>query len=653
MGTARRWGMSAGALIVGGIGLGLPAGPAPGYGGSLPVGTTLEDFFMPGTQPDPSGSIISPFIRAVDECVVCHGNFPGWGLPQDAEPFHNWMGSMMAQAARDPVAWAAITVANQDAADGGDLCLRCHTPAGWLGGRSVPTDGSGLLPYTADFEGVTCHVCHRLVNPVYVEGQSPPDDLEILGDLEEIPAQPGAARYVVDPQDRRRGPYDLVENFPFHDWRRSPFHKTAQLCATCHDVENPQYLLQSDGSYAFTAVDTQHPTMDKYQMFPIERTFSEWSQSDFANGGVQMNGRFGGAHPTGVMETCQDCHMPDQVSRGCISVNYSTVHDDMPSHFLNGGNTWVIRAVDTLYSDGDPPDDPPDSYNDPVYTDDPGFSLTPAIIAGSVDRATQMLRDASDMELCQTGNRLGVRVINMSGHKLPTGYPEGRRMWISVRFFDAKEELLQEYGHYDFETADLTHDTKVYETRLGLDAAAAAVTGLPAGESFHFILNNSILKDNRIPPMGFTNAAFSAIQAAPVAHSYADGQYWDDTSYAIPSGAVEAVATLYYQTTSKDYIEFLRDENTTDSRGQIAYDQWVLHGKSAPVDMDSVAIVLDPPKAGDLDGNGTVNVTDLLILLGNYGPCPAPCEPCCEGDTDGNCAVDFTDLLRVLSNWTW
>ena len=56
--------------------------------------------------------------------------------------------------ARETARLAANTVANQDAQMGGDLCLRCHSPAGWLAGRSVPTDGLGLMPGTADFEGV-------------------------------------------------------------------------------------------------------------------------------------------------------------------------------------------------------------------------------------------------------------------------------------------------------------------------------------------------------------------------------------------------------------------------------------------------------------------------------------------------------------------
>jgi flagellar hook assembly protein FlgD len=43
--------------------------------------------------------------------------------------------------------------------------------------------------------------------------------------------------------------------------------------------------------------------------------------------------------------------------------------------------------------------------------------------------------------------------------------------------------------------------------------------------------------------------------------------------------------TLYYQPTSKEYVEFLRDANTTNSAGQDLYDGWVAQGKAPPVMM--------------------------------------------------------------------
>lgn len=52
---------------------------------------------------------------------------------------------------------------------------------------------------------------------------------------------------------------------------------------------------------------------------------------------------------------------------------------------------------------------------------------------------------------------------------------------------------------------------------------------------------------------------------------------------------------------------------------------------------------------GDLDGDCAVGVTDLLILLGNWGPC-ADCDDCLA-DLDGDCTVGVKDLLILLGNW--
>ena len=39
---------------------------------------------------------------------------------------------------------------------------------------------------------------------------------------------------------------------------------------------------------------------------------------------------------------------------------------------------------------------------------------------------------------------------------------------------------------------------------------------------------------------------------------------------------------LYYQSTSKEFVEFLRDENSTNTKGQEMYDLWNNNGKCPP-----------------------------------------------------------------------
>lgn len=603
-----------------------------GMRGQTQVGTTVEDFFQPGTQPNPNPNEFAPVVGAND-CRLCHGTY----LDDDSlydEPWDGWINSMMAHASRDPMWQAALTIANQDANVAGEFCIRCHAPAAWLGGRSA--SGTTDMFSGADWEGVVCHFCHRTVDPTFGP-DSPPEDQAILDDLMFPPQHSGNARYVVDPSDVRRGPFFLTENMNMHGVPiiESPFHRRSDMCAQCHDVSNPIYTWdEQQGKYVLNALNMGHPTQDPADMMPEQRTYSEWANSQFANGGVVFaDGRFGGNLPDSTpMQSCQDCHMPDRFNGGCFAWEFPPFfpRENLPFHGFNGANTWVLGAV---------------------YEQHGGATgLTQQSVDDARARTVDMLRAASDMEMLQLGDELKVRVINWSGHKLPTGYPEGRRIWLNVKFYDDMDMLVDERGAYDFSNADLnTADTKVYEVKFGMDQDIAGAVGLPSGESFHLVLNNYVVRDNRIPPVGFTNAAFEAIQAAPVGYSYDDQQHWDDSLFSIPKGAVSAVVTLYYQTTSREYAEFLRDANRTDLKGQDLYDLWVSQGKSAPVDMDMIAIDLLGDNIGDVNDDGYVDVFDIFDQLAQWGPCNGP--SLCAGDLNGDDIVDIFDLFIVLGNW--
>jgi hypothetical protein len=70
---------------------------------------------------------------------------------------------------------------------------------------------------------------------------------------------------------------------------------------------------------------------------------------------------------------------------------------------------------------------------------------------------------------------------------------------------------------------------------------------------------------------------------------------------------------------------------------------------------DSDLIIGNPPRQGDVNFDGIVNVTDLLAVIGAWGACPAPCPPRCPADVApaaaGDCTVNVTDLLMVIGNW--
>jgi len=520
----------------------------------LPLPTTSDDFRLPGTQPL---TVVHDFATP-EACASCHA---GYGEPA-VEPLRNWQGSMMAQSGRDPVTWAAIAVANQDAAGAGETCLRCHLPKGWLEGRSAAADGT--LMTADDRHGVQCSVCHRLVDPFGGPG-APPEDADILADLAEPVTALASAMMVVDPLDRRRGPFDVVAelgsdpHLPGAETRVSPFHQSAALCGTCHNVRNPVFTKNPvSGRFEANAFDAP---ADPSLGFPEQTTYDEWAASEYAAAGVYAP-QFGGNRE--IVSTCQDCHMPRVSGRDAKT---GLLREDLPLHDMTGGNTFVPEILP----------------HHPVF----GAEVDAEVLQEGKRRAVEMLRRAATLSLALEDGALRVRVTNESGHKLPTGYPEGRRMWLHVRALDRSRRVVFESGRYVFETATLVSDPhlRVWETLHGLDEEHAAAVGLPAGKSFHLVLNNVVLKDNRIPPRGFTNAAFAAFDGAPVGAAYEDGQHWDEASYPVGPDAAAAEATLWYQTASREYVEFLRDENATNAAGFLLYDLWEAHGKSEPVAM--------------------------------------------------------------------
>lgn len=73
-------------------------------------------------------------------------------------------------------------------------------------------------------------------------------------------------------------------------------------------------------------------------------------------------------------------------------------------------------------------------------------------------------------------------------------------------------------------------------------------------------------------------------------------------------------------------------------------------GVNPIVDMGAWEFQGDSALSGDVNGDGEVGVLDLLILLGAWGPCPDPPDPC-PADVDGDGNVGVTDLLAVLAAW--
>jgi MG2 domain len=93
-------------------------------------------------------------------------------------------------------------------------------------------------------------------------------------------------------------------------------------------------------------------------------------------------------------------------------------------------------------------------------------------------------------------------------------------------------------------------------------------TTKPYHETFHFVLNNKVAKDNRIPTYGMSYEEARKRNALPVpADQYGNPlptgvyNYWDEVTLSPPGGAVYATIDLLYQPTSWEYIQFLWNAN--------------------------------------------------------------------------------------------
>ena len=582
-----------------------------------PVPATQRDFHLSGTQVGDAhaGAFLPP--RA---CASCHSNTGTSG-----EPYASWKGSLMANGGRDPLFFAQLATANQDVANVGTFCLRCHVPMAVVSGNVEVPDGSTLSE--RDRDGVDCHFCHAMVDPRYVPGSSPPRDADVLAALESVPAFTGNAMFVLDPDGVRRGP--RTDAMPSHELLVSPYHRSSALCGTCHDVGNVAVSRQADGTYRYNALDTPPESEDLASHFPLERTYTEWKLSTFAAGGVDMGGRFGG-EGGGVVSSCQDCHMPVRAGYAC---NIVPQRPDLRSHDFAGASSWVLDIIGRYYQD------------DPEVDQD--------ALAVGMAAANDMLGRAASLDLAQDpGGVLRARIINESGHKLPTGHIEGRRAWVQVRLRDAGGNLLREYGAYDPISAELDEaGTVVYEMAIGLSDAAAAATGGVPGRTTRMSLADTIVKDTRIPPRGFNNADFAAAGAPTVGRHYADGQYWDDANFWIPPATTSAEVTVLYQTVTRHYIEALRDANHTDHWGQTLHDLWEESGRAAPITMASATIALGEFMRGDFNGNGVLDSTDAARLA-ECLTAGADAESCRAGDFNGDGVVDCADAAAMIAAWT-
>ena len=109
-----------------------------------------------------------------------------------------------------------------------------------------------------------------------------------------------------------------------------------------------------------------------------------------------------------------------------------------------------------------------------------------------------------------------VRVTNLSGHKFPTGYADGRRAFLQVELQDAQ-------GGRSRCGADMTRPTRAStrsELRVWESIQAEHLSG-GGHHEWHIAKNDTVVKDTRHPARGFSPIGAAAIaMTAPVGADY-------------------------------------------------------------------------------------------------------------------------------------
>jgi len=473
----------------------------------------------------PTGLAVATSLRFAGSgtCGTCHRTDTATVPPTNVDPVtgdavgipNDWAGTMMANAARDPYYLATVTaemgaVPNYSAAIQAK-CLTCHAPMASYEARLAGTVFGLKEMYASELglDGVSCLLCHR------IEAINLGTDASFSGGFV-IGDQAGVARPVY-------GPFTDVATMPMVNLVAfTPVHSAhlleSALCAACHTLRTE-------------AVD---PVSQQFSgvIFPEQMPYKEWLSS---------------SHVTTA--SCQSCHVP--LTPGSVrlsSIGPTRGQAPFGKHHFVGGNAFMLGLMrqDRLAAN---------TLN--LVADAGNFDAAIARTENGLSRATAMLganacADAATLTV-------DVTVTNLTGHKLPTGFPN-RRMWLHARVVDASGATVFESGGVDasgeiigldgdyephHQVISRSEQVQVYEAVMG------DLYNQPTQRLLHAA---GYLKDNRVLPAGMPrDVADAEIRPVGVATDSNFGNGQDRVSYVVGKAGFRAPFTvsveLLYQAT--------------------------------------------------------------------------------------------------------
>jgi len=417
-------------------------------------------------------------FQTSDNCMACHNSLTT-PSGEDVSIGSSWRGSIMANSSRDPYWQAAVRRETLDhstaAADIEDECSICHMPMARAtanaNGRKgqvfahLPVGRTDEPQALLAHDGVSCTMCHQITNEKLGTPAS------FTGGFVVSLTQP-TPRGLFGPFEIDKGQTTIMRSASDFQPTEAPHIRQSELCATCHTLYTK-------------ALNPQGQVIGQ---LPEQVMYLEWRHSAFQT----------------EQKSCQSCHMPVVQEDTPISSVLGPPRQGFARHVFVGGNFFILRLLNR-------------------YRAELGVTALPEEFEASVRRTVQNLQSATatvSVERAEaSGGRLeiDVAVQNLTGHKLPTGYP-ARRAWLHLTVRDRNGRQMFESGAIaasgliqgNDNDADATTfephyaeirqpgQVQIYESIMG-DANGVPTTGLLTGLRY--------LKDNRLLPRGFDKAS--------------------------------------------------------------------------------------------------------------------------------------------------
>lgn len=461
-------------------------------------------------------------------CRGCHG-YDTLGLANvnengdDVNLFSHWESSMMALSAKDPL-WRAkvsqeILVNPAHAAELQDKCTSCHAPMGNYNSRFRGNPHYGLADLYADslgLDGVSCAGCHTIDSSVgfTFSGEIPYDTNRIIYGPFTFPMT---------------GPMQLYEGYtPTY----SAHMDRSAVCASCHTL------------ITNTADLNGNPTGSQ---FVEQATYHEYLNSSFPANDIK----------------CQTCHMPQLPDPVVIANGYIALAPRYPfnQHTFAGANHFMLQLIrDNKSALG-------------IDVADARFDSSIAATAQNLQERSVELSVTFDSTASDT-SYYRVRLENKTGHKFPSGYPARRAV---LQFI-----VLSNAGDTVFASGRFNQDARVSDEDTGFEPHHDIITQEEQAQIYEMVMGDvnyqftsvlergaHLLKDNRLPPLGFTTSHYTYDTVAISADALSDpdfnkengdeGTASDIIHFHVPlNGAVgpfRVITSLYYQSVPPKWLD--------------------------------------------------------------------------------------------------